>query len=433
MRDSNAQVFIRTQVANIAELGHGTSETRNHAVHSGAVLNANLPKEERAFPSLRNETSKPHKPCLNVLRSVKCQRNIQEPLLLKLSNVASSLVPVRSPQKFRPFYRSSKALPYRLERGLKAGAADVSVCMKTKLKPYWYNSFCCRLPHLKGHSLKNVTFQSLALSCNADLSKVSLYRTDRWKPLVTFTTPAFPVSFHVRLGSMSSLPSGDDDDDDDDKKSCSSNLMLHEASIQPPSSSSSSSLSSEWTCSSLSPDVSAGYCSVVQNTTLTGFSGELHPVVFTCSGSSEPRCRSCSFSECQELVCRTASSSSSPFSRFGLHTVLALSSPACYRVWTRRRCLGSRVPAVQKRFLSQFEEGLKVSSSTLKENLFPSLHFSLGRIVAAWSSRGPAACLPDFTTFSCLDTDHRYKNEQTSTGSALIQKEVCMFCKHTID
>ncbi|XP_058850225.1 uncharacterized protein LOC131699013 isoform X1 [Acipenser ruthenus] len=409
MRDSNAQVFIRTQVVNIAELGHGTSETMNHAVHSGAVLNANLPKEERTFPSLRNETSKPHKPCLNVLRSVKCQKNIQEPLLLKLSNVASSLVPVRSPQKFRPFYRSSKALPYRLERGLKAGAADVSVCMKTKLKPYWYNSFCCRLPHLKGHSLKNVTFQSLALSCNADLSKVSLYRTDRWKPSVTFTTPVFPVSFHVRLGSMSSLPSGDDDDDDD-KKSCSSKLMLHEASIQPPSSSSSS-LSSAWTCSSFSPDVSAGYRSVVQNTTLTGFSGELHPVVFTCSGSSEPRCRSCCFSECQELVCRTASSSSSPFSRFGLHTVLALSSPACYRVWTRRRCLGGRVPAVQKRFLSQFEEGLKVSSSTLKENLFPSLHYSLGRIVAAWSSRGPAACLPDFTTFSCLATDHSYARQ----------------------
>ncbi|KAK1156542.1 hypothetical protein AOXY_G25527 [Acipenser oxyrinchus oxyrinchus] len=421
MRDSNAQVFIRTQVANIAELDHGTSEAMNHAVHSGAVLNANLPKEERVFPSLRNGTSKPHKPRLNMLRSVKCQKNIQEPLLLKLSNVASSLVPVRSPQKLRPFYRSSKALPYRLESGLKARAADISVCMKTKLKPYWYNSFCSRLPHLKGHTLKNVTFQSLALSCNADLSKISLYRMDRWKPLVTFTTPVFPVSFHVRLGSMSSLPSGDDDDDE---KSCSSNLMLHEASIQPPSSSSSS-LSSEWTCSSFSPDVSAGYRSVVQNTTLTGFSGELHPVVFTCSGSSEPRCRRCSFSECQELVCRTASSSSSPFSRFGLHTVLALSSPACYRVWTRRRCLGSRVPAVQERFLSQFEEGLKVSSSTLKENLFPSLHYSLGRIVAAWSSRGPAACLPDFTTFSCLDTDHSYARQLLQSFVASSFAEDC--------
>ncbi|XP_041083511.1 uncharacterized protein LOC121299676 isoform X2 [Polyodon spathula] len=407
MRESNAQVFIRTQVANVTDLDHESSETMNHAVHSGAVLNANLPKEESAFPSVRNGVCKPHKASLNMLRSsVKAQNNIQEPLLLKLSNVASSLVPVRSPQKFRPFYRSSKVLPYRLDRLLKAGAADVSVCTKTKLKPYWCNSFCCSLPRLKGHSLKNVTFQSLALSCSADLAKVSFYRTDRWKPLVTFTTPVFPVSFHVRLGSMSSLPSGGDDDKKSLMQHCaSSNLMVHEASIQP-TSSFSSSLSSEWICSSFSPNVSAtaGYQSILQNTTLAGFSGELHPVLFTCSGSSEPSCRSCSFSECQELEWWTASSS--PFSRFGLHTVLALSSQACYRVWTRRRCLGRRVPAVQKRFLSQFEEGLKGSSSTLKESLFPSLHYSLGRIVAAWRSRGPAACLPDFTTFSCLDMDH---------------------------
>ncbi|XP_041079326.1 uncharacterized protein LOC121297227 isoform X2 [Polyodon spathula] len=412
MRESNAQVFIRTQVANIADLDHESSETMNHAVHSGAVLKANLPKEERAFPSVRNGACKPHKASLNMLHSsVKAQNNIQEPLLLKLSNVASSLVPVRSPQKFRPFYRSSKVLPYRLDKGLKAGAADISVCTMTKLKPYWCNSFCCRLPRLKGHSLKNVTFQSLALSCSADLSKVSLYQTDRWKPLVTFTTPIFPVSFHVRLGSMSSLPSSGDDDKKSLMQHCaSSNLMLHEESIQPPSSSYSS-LSSEWTCSSSSPNFSAtaGYHSILQNTTLAGFSSDLHPVLFTCSGSSEPSCRSCSFSECQELEWWTASSS--PFSRFGLHTVLALSSQACYRVWTRRRCLGRRVPAVQKRFLSQFEEGLKGSSLILKESLFPSLHYSLGRIVAAWSSRGPAACLPDFTTFSCLDMERSYARQ----------------------
>ncbi|XP_051887999.1 uncharacterized protein wu:fi75a02 [Pristis pectinata] len=47
-----------------------------------------------------------------------------------------------------------------------------------------------------------------------------------------------------------------------------------------------------------------------------------------------------------------------PCSRFGLHTVLALSSPACYRLWTRQRHFG-RLSNTQRPLLTLFEEGAK--------------------------------------------------------------------------
>ncbi|XP_059839220.1 uncharacterized protein LOC132401240 isoform X1 [Hypanus sabinus] len=45
-------------------------------------------------------------------------------------------------------------------------------------------------------------------------------------------------------------------------------------------------------------------------------------------------------------------------SRFGLHTVLALLSPACYRLWTRQRHFG-RLSSAHRPLLTLFEEGVK--------------------------------------------------------------------------
>ncbi|XP_056386650.1 protein PRR14L [Hyla sarda] len=80
-------------------------------------------------------------------------------------------------------------------------------------------------------------------------------------------------------------------------------------------------------------------------------------------------------------------------SMHGLHTVLALSSPGCYRLWTRRRNLGSRIPTIQKLSVTQFAQGLKGSSPQFSQSKdkFSSLAFSLGRVLSTWSQHGLSA------------------------------------------
>uniref|UniRef100_UPI00398EA32E uncharacterized protein n=1 Tax=Pristiophorus japonicus TaxID=55135 RepID=UPI00398EA32E len=83
-------------------------------------------------------------------------------------------------------------------------------------------------------------------------------------------------------------------------------------------------------------------------------------------------------------------------SKFGLHTVLALSSPACYRLWTRQRHFG-RVPNAQQPFLTQFGEGLKrLIPPTPSENPLLSLPYSLGGVVSWWDPHSPSPCVSTF-------------------------------------
>uniref|UniRef100_A0A8C6Z8G0 Proline rich 14 like n=1 Tax=Nothoprocta perdicaria TaxID=30464 RepID=A0A8C6Z8G0_NOTPE len=81
------------------------------------------------------------------------------------------------------------------------------------------------------------------------------------------------------------------------------------------------------------------------------------------------------------------------YSMLGLQTVLALSSPGCYRIWTRRRTLTSRIPTIQRLFMSQFTQGLKGVrfATSVADDLFSSLPYSLGRALSIWSQHGPSA------------------------------------------
>ncbi|XP_043836463.1 protein PRR14L isoform X2 [Dromiciops gliroides] len=78
----------------------------------------------------------------------------------------------------------------------------------------------------------------------------------------------------------------------------------------------------------------------------------------------------------------------------GLPTVLALSSPGCYRIWTRRRSLSSHLPTIQRLFMTQFTQGFKGLRlpASLSNSLFPSLPHSVGRALSIWSQHGPSAC-----------------------------------------
>uniref|UniRef100_A0A8D2QGI6 Tantalus-like domain-containing protein n=1 Tax=Zonotrichia albicollis TaxID=44394 RepID=A0A8D2QGI6_ZONAL len=86
-------------------------------------------------------------------------------------------------------------------------------------------------------------------------------------------------------------------------------------------------------------------------------------------------------------------------SRLGLHTVLALSSPGCYRIWTRRRNLTSHIPTIQRLFMSQLAQGLKGARlpSCVPQGLVSSLPYSLGRVLSIWSQHGPAGCPSEIT------------------------------------
>lgn len=80
-------------------------------------------------------------------------------------------------------------------------------------------------------------------------------------------------------------------------------------------------------------------------------------------------------------------------STLGLHTVLALSSPGCYRIWTRKRNLTSHIPTIQRLFISQFTQGLKGDRypRCVSDDLVSSLPYSLGRVLSIWSQHGPSA------------------------------------------
>ncbi|XP_043572040.1 uncharacterized protein wu:fi75a02 isoform X2 [Chiloscyllium plagiosum] len=76
-------------------------------------------------------------------------------------------------------------------------------------------------------------------------------------------------------------------------------------------------------------------------------------------------------------------------SRFGLHTVLALSSPTCYRLWTRQRHFG-RAPDAHRPFLTQFGESLgKLTLPVGSDRPFWCLNCALGGVVSWWSQHCP--------------------------------------------
>ncbi|XP_038649300.1 uncharacterized protein wu:fi75a02 isoform X2 [Scyliorhinus canicula] len=131
-------------------------------------------------------------------------------------------------------------------------------------------------------------------------------------------------------------------------------------------------------------------------------------------------------SQCQVNFGKTNWLPASPFkagrcpctrSRFGLHTVLALSSPACYRVWTRQRHFG-RVPNSHRPFLTQFGEGLKrLILPVHSDKLFWSLSYTLGRVVSWWNQHSPS---PSESRFNISPSDNCRRSSSSFHPSNLI-------------
>ncbi|KAG2470316.1 PR14L protein, partial [Polypterus senegalus] len=362
---------------------------------------------EQTVSSFQNTGSISQLTCLTVFSKQRC-RTLKEPLLMRLSKVASSLVPVDGPKHVARLCRwSSKAAPYKGVRSLNCRAADLLPCSSKELQQYWDNQFCQVTPFLR-RSSRSLKMRHSLVSNTSDFSQMSLSKPGLWKPAGAFTTPVFPFSLHFKVECLSSLLSFEAVPLQE------KSLMLKDGTSRSPSLSS----SSEWTISVLIPDINAVFCSG----DVPASKRTLSPVSFTYVESSEV--------EKEKLSCviptRTQWTSNSPFSRFGLHTILALFSPACYRIWTRQRCVGSQQLALQKHSFPRFEERTRAFAPRAHSHQSPvlPLRSALARIIAAWSSRPLRSSPAESSIVISLDPDYSYASLSPEMFGAKMQREV---------
>ncbi|KAG8455833.1 hypothetical protein GDO86_001870 [Hymenochirus boettgeri] len=129
----------------------------------------------------------------------------------------------------------------------------------------------------------------------------------------------------------------------------------------------------------------------------------------------------------QTHLSRTAAGCSMP----GLNTVLALSSPGCYRLWTRKRNLGSRVPTVQRLSVAQFAQGLKGAHSPFlqPQKIFSNMPYILGRVLSTWSQHGPSNIPSSISTANTncswqQSPDMNFRNPDLFLASPLLFKTI---------
>uniref|UniRef100_A0A8C3PYK2 Proline rich 14 like n=1 Tax=Chrysolophus pictus TaxID=9089 RepID=A0A8C3PYK2_CHRPC len=298
----------------------------------------------------------------SLLSSLKFRKCTKEPALLsKLSAIASKLlVPATSIHSLESLPYSSEILPVasRHSQRRSKNLLEAFSCINRNLHSRWADRWCTKM----------FSFQSLALYSMRSTKIPSLDSSNN-SPSSFLDTPVFPISFHIKLDSSPVT----------DLTWTTSQHSVHyklvsEEMPAPPS---------KWTF--LLSQSSSDAVAIKEDSSQDH---ELHsPLSVTTPGvvalhpdhgrnATAERTGSCSMR--------------------GLHTVLALSSPGCYRIWTRRRNLTSHIPSIQRLFISQFTQGLK-GGSNVSDDLVSSLPYSLGRALSIWSQHGPSACPSEIT------------------------------------
>ncbi|XP_073438911.1 protein PRR14L isoform X2 [Dendrobates tinctorius] len=330
---------------------------------SSSVLNIDNPHninfEYKSLPRKHLHPSQTSKPFFSKMTSGSTvsqrpppfQKCTQDHMLLnKLSKIANKLF---APSKLKSVSSNLKVVPYS---GLKIQARKLlnvfsCVSMKMNSQPgqLWQGNVCLT------SNRDRLVSQSMNLyptTCFSHLGDMFSFNS--------CDNLTFPISFHIKMDPT-----------------CLSDFLRFNPPdfiLGSPQSSTQSSELSEWTLSLfLSSHVPEDSDSVHLLT-------QWNPQFRSLESSSESNHsrRSVTKSGCSML---------------GLHTVLALSSPGCYRLWTRRRNLGSRIPTVQKHSVSQFAHGLKGSlpQFSKKKDQFSSFAFSLGCVLSTWSRHGLSA------------------------------------------
>ncbi|XP_030357862.1 protein PRR14L isoform X3 [Strigops habroptila] len=301
---------------------------------------------------------------LNSLRLRKCTK---EPALLsKLSAMASQLLaPAESSHKVEPLPRSAELLPVgeRYSQRRYKNLLEAFSCINRNLHSRWADSWCTKM----------FSFQPLALY-PVESTKILFSDLSHKPPTSSLDTTVFPISFHIKLDSSPVT----------DLTGMTSQHSLHHGPVlgempAPPS---------KWTFSFLLSQSCSDTTAFKEDSSPNN---ELHS--------------SLSLTTPGAVVLHRDRRRRGGCSMAGLHTVLAISSPGCYRIWTRRRNLTSHIPTIQRLFISQFTQGLKGARypSSVSDDLVSSLPYSLGRVLSIWSQHGPSAWPSEITPLHSND------------------------------
>ncbi|NWI48834.1 PR14L protein, partial [Calyptomena viridis] len=337
-----------------------------------------LPKQENTLleslyfpckpPTMKRETGMRFAPMprqrakrCSLLNSLKFRKCTKEPALLsKLSAMASKLLaPAKHVCNLEPLLCSSDIVPVgdRYSQRRSKNLLEAFSCINRNVHSCWADSWCTKM----------FSFQPLALY-PVETTKILFSDLSHKPPTSFLDTPVFPISFHIKLDSSPVT----------DLTGITSQHSVHHR----PVSGEMPAPASKWTLSFLLSQSCSDTTAFKEDSSLNN---ELHSscsVTTPGTAALHPDCGRNAVAErrgdCFML---------------GLHTVLALSSPGCYRIWTRRRNLSSHIPTIQRLFISQLAQGLKGARylSCVSDDLVSSLPYSLGRVLSIWSQHDPSA------------------------------------------
>ncbi|XP_037673352.1 protein PRR14L isoform X2 [Choloepus didactylus] len=361
-----------------------TISTKEHRLLSScAVLApAHLESETVSTKSLISHIPKQKATLCHPLRTLHFRKPTKELALLnKLSILACKLAPATTTQKLR-YRRSSELLPvaksyrrFRYRRFLDGFSYSMM-----QLNPYLAARGWDKRPNSKPLALYSL-----------EAIKMSFIDLSNKMPSLLFGSKIFPVSFHVKSGSDCTTESSRTF-----SEHCApARLALEEAPrcpSQPP----------KWTFSFF---LSHGCSRMATFREDTGLLSQSH--------SQSPPQPPVPFQDCgSTAIVHTRAGRSI----LGLHTLLALCSPGCYRIWTKKRSFSSHMPTIQRLFMTQFTQGLKGlrSPASIADKVFCSLPYSVGRVLSIWNQHGPSAF-----DVSALHSSHskRQSSLQPSLGT----------------
>ncbi|KAM9281730.1 protein PRR14L isoform 2-T4 [Morus bassanus] len=297
----------------------------------------------------------------SVLNSLKFRKRTKEPpLLSKLSAMASKLLaPAKSIHNLEPLPYSSEILPVaeRYSQRRSKNLLEAFSCINRNLHSRWADSWCTKM----------FSFQPLALY-PVESTKILFPDLSHKPPTSFLDTPVFPISVHIKLDSS---PVTD-----------LTRITLQHSVQHRPVLGEMPAPPSKWTFSFLLSQSCSDTTAFKEDSSLDN---ELH----SSFSVTTPRAVALHPDRGRNAIAERRGGCS----MLGLHTVLALSSPGCYRIWTRRRNLTSHIPTIQRLFISQFAQGLKGARypTSGSDDLVSSLPYSLGRVLSIWSQHGPSA------------------------------------------
>ncbi|XP_047417054.1 protein PRR14L [Sciurus carolinensis] len=337
--------------------------TKAHRLLSSCAASASARLEPKTVPtkSLLSHIPKQRTAPFHPLKSLNFRKPTKESALLnKLSILASKLAPAIKTQKLR-YRRCSSAL-------LPVAKSYKRLRYKRLLDGFSYNAMQLN-PYLAASGWdKRINSKPLELY-SLEAIKKSFIDLSNKMPSLLFGSEIFPVSFHVKLApgymteSSRTFP----------EHCAPARLALGEAPqcpSQPP----------KWTFSLFLSHNCPGMATFRED---TGLHSQAHT-------QAPPQ----TTAPLQDYGGTAIVQTRADCSVLGLHTLLALCSPGCYRIWTKKRSFSSHMPTMQRLFMTQFTQGLKglKSPASIADKIFCSLPYSVGRVLSIWSQHGPSSC-----------------------------------------